>query len=138
MNSLQEYYSDHYPEQCPPKLAYCHTGDLYRFINRNNPVQKDFRSYYDMNPTKDWGVKACEARGLSVVKCGSGVLEMRAAIPALRKKKVSKASISENCGLLGDTPSSSSQRHCTWWVPKSIVEPEKLFVTVNESELYNV
>lgn len=138
MNSLLEYYPEHYPDQCPPKVAHCHTGDLYRFINRNNPDSSDFRSYYDNNPTKDWGVKACEARGLSVVRCGLGVLEMRAAIPALRKKKVSKASVSENCGVLGETPSSSSKRHCTWWIPKTIVEPEKLFVVISESELSNV
>lgn len=138
MNSLPEYYPDHYPEQCPPRVAHYHTGDLYRFINRNNPVPKDFKSYYDINPTKNWGGKACQARGLSVVKCGLGVLEMRDAIPALRKKKVSKASISNNCGMLGDTPSSSSKRHCTWWIPKSILEPEKLFVVIHESELSNV
>jgi hypothetical protein len=131
-------YSDHYPEQCPPEQAYSHAGELFRFINRNNPVPKDFISYYEMNPTKDWGEKACVARGLSVVKCCLGVKEMRAAIPALRKKKVSKANISKNCGLLADTPSSSSQRHCTWWVPKSIVEPNKLFMTIDESELSNV
>jgi hypothetical protein len=138
MNSLPEHYPEHYPEQCPPNMAHYYTGVLYRFINRNHPVPKDFKSKYDINPTEKWGRMACQARGLSVVKSGLGVKDMRDAIPALRKKKVSKASISNNCGMLGDTPSSSSKRHCTWWIPKSILEPEKLFVVIHESELSNV
>lgn len=131
-------WPEHYPDQCPPKQAYYHNGELYRFINRSNPVSKDFRSYYDKDPKKDWGEQACQARGLSVVKCALGVKEMRDAIPALRRKKVSKATITSSCGMLANTPSSTSQRHCTWWVPVSIVDPERLFVAANESELENV
>ncbi|WP_206864597.1 hypothetical protein [Aeromonas hydrophila] len=128
-------WPEHYPEQCPPQKAYFHSGELYRFINRNNPVAKDFESYYEKDPQKDWGNQSCQARGLSVVKSALGIKEMRDAIPSLRRKKVSKAVISLDCGMLADTPSSSSQNHCTWWVPKSISKPEKLFTTTDESEL---
>ncbi len=131
-------WPEHYPDQCPPKEAYHHHGELFRFINRNNPVARDFRSYYELEPQKDWGEKACQARGLSVVKCALGVKEMRASIPALRRKKVSKAIISAECGMLANTPSSTSERHCTWWIPTSLIEPEKMFETANESEPENV
>ena len=131
-------WPEHYPEQCPPKKAFHHQGVLFRFINRNNPVPRDFRSYYELDPEKDWGEQACQARGLSVVKCALGVKEMRDAIPALRRKKVSKAVISMECGMLANTPSSSSERHCTWWIPASLENPEEMFETANESELENV
>lgn len=131
-------WPEHYPQQCPPKEAYYHNGDLFRFINRNNPQSRDFKSYYEMSPEKDWGNKACQARGLSVLKCALGVEEMRDAIPALRRKKVSKAIISSVDGMLANTPSSSSQRHCSWWVPASLGNLDQLFVTANESEFENV
>jgi hypothetical protein len=128
----------HYPDKCPPEDAYFYDGILYRFTNRNNPSARDFKSFYENDPQKNWGELACQARGLSVVKCILGIREMRAAIPALRKKKVSKAIISSNYGMLANTPSSSSQNHCTWWVPQSISEPEQLFTATEESELENV
>jgi hypothetical protein len=131
-------WPDHYPNRCPPKEAYTHHGILYRFINRNEPQSRDFESYYDKDPKKDWGEDACLARGLSVVKCSLGVKDMRNAIPALRKKKISRANITSNCGILANTPSSSSGRHCTWWVSKSISNPQELFEAVNMSEIEDV
>jgi hypothetical protein len=131
MNSWPE----HYPKQCPPENAYLYNGVLFRFINKSNPVARDFKSYYEITPEKEWGDQACQARGLSVVKSLTGVSEMRNAIPALRRKKVSSATISHIHGLLADTPSSSSKRHCTWWMPSSLINPENLFQTANISEI---
>lgn len=131
-------WPEHYPKQCPPESAYVYDGILYRFINRNNPIAKDFKSYYELEPTKDWGAQACQARGLSVLKGLTGVYEMRDAIPALRRKKVSSAKVSHIHGLLADTPSTSSKRHCTWWISSALSNPEDLFQTTSISENVHV
>jgi len=128
----------HYPEQCPPKEAFSFNGNLFRFINRNKPVQKDFKSYYDSKPGHDWNGKECQARGLSVYKTLEDCKEMMEVIPALRKKKLAVAQINENCGLLANTPSTNSERHCTWWIPASIIEPCSIFEQTSVSEACNV
>lgn len=127
-------WPSHYPVQCPPKEAFSFDGSLFRFINRNSPVQKDFKSYYDSKPGQDWKGKACQARGLSVYKTVEDCKEMMDLIPALRKKKLAVAQIDHNCGLLANTPSTHSERHCTWWVSSSLVEPCSIFTKIDLSE----
>lgn len=128
-------WPSHYPTQCPPEEAFTYEGSLYRFINRNNPVPKDFKSYYETKIGNDWGDKACQARGLSVFKTLDDCSEMMRTVPALRKKKVAVATIDSECGLLANTPSTKSKRHCTWWIPKSLSNPCELFEKIDLSEM---
>jgi hypothetical protein len=113
-------------------------GYLYRFLNKNNPVLKDFQSYYASKPTQKWGNKACQARGLSVYQTLDDCKEMIAAVPAMRRKKIASALSNVNYGLLANTPSTTSERHCTWWVPSDFLEPHKKFTIVETRELANV
>lgn len=130
------HWPAHYPEQCPPQEAYSYNGEVFRFINRSTPAVKDFISYYERSPSKAWS-EPCQARGLSVLNCLVGLKEMRKSIPALRRKSICKAEMSHNDGLLANTPSNSSARHKTWWVPLS-VDPIDLFEPFDDSELKNV
>jgi hypothetical protein len=125
-------WPDHYPQSCPPNNSIELNGSVYRFINGANPTERDFYSYYERQPDKDWGVDACKARGLSVLRTFADCGEMRKAIPALRKKRVAKASISIATGLVASTPSNSCEGHCTWWrslQPSDVVE---FFTTFDE------
>lgn len=127
----------HYPEQCPPTDAYKYQGRIFRFTNRTHASVKDFTSHYERKPNENWE-DPCQARGLSVVNCLVGLKEMRKSVPALRRKKICEAVISTDEGVIADTPSNSSKRHKTWWLPMSLENPVEMFFSFDESELSDV
>ena len=110
-------WPQHYPHQCPPEEADVYSGLLFRFINRPHPTLKDFQSYYDLKPDKDWNGKECQARGLSVYKTVEDCRDVAIKVPGLRKKQIAIGTINDSCGLLAHTPSTTSERHFTWWIP---------------------
>lgn len=117
-------WPSHYPESCPPPEATDLIGVVYRFINGANPSEKDFKSHYERQPGENWGNKACEARGLSVLRTPEDCGEMRKAVPALRKKSIAIANIEQSVGVIKVTPSNSCENHCTWWrslMPSDVV-----------------
>ncbi len=108
-------WPDHFPEQCPPGCAEPVSGKVYRFINRTNPKEKDFKSFFELNPGRDWGEKACQARGLSVYKSKDICEQMIDLIPALAKKKLAVAELDPDDGVIAETPSTNSNEHNTLW-----------------------
>lgn len=125
-------WPDHFPSSCPPSHANAVQGTIYRFINGSTPADRDFLSHYEREPAKDWGVEACKARGLSVLRTWSDCGLMRKAVPALRKKKVAIAEVATPVGLIATTSSNSCAGHCTWWrsIPPDQIRP--LFSTCLE------
>ncbi len=115
----------YFPTACPPDSAAELVGTVFRFINGANPVEKDFKSYYELNPSRDWSHDACKARGLSVLRSLADCAAMMEAIPALRKKRIAMAGIESSMGVIASTPSNSCGGHCTWWrhVAPSVVVP---------------
>ena len=122
----------HFPPACPPAHASNLTGTVFRFINGRAPSDRDFVSHYERSPAHDWGMQACQARGLSVVRTWSDCGLMRKAIPALRKKRVAVAHISTQVGVLANTPSNSCTGHNTWWRAPSPTDVCSLFQTFAE------
>lgn len=108
-------WPSHFPQQCPPASAVDLAGTVYRFVNGRSPVNSDFTSHYERDPTKDWGVDACKARGLSILRTWEDCQIMRRGVPALRKKRVAVAGIETSVGLVAVTASNSCDGHCTWW-----------------------
>lgn len=123
-------WPDHYPNECPPSEAKEPDCNLFRFTNRKNPNERDFKSYYEIHTNKEWGDKACIARGLSVFCSMSDCIAMKAAIPAMKKKYISVATILPNgSGLVVQTPSQNSERHHTFWTKLSHEKLKELFIT---------
>ncbi|MDH1235147.1 MULTISPECIES: hypothetical protein [Stutzerimonas stutzeri group] len=116
-------WPDHYPEQCPPSVAAAVSGKVFRFTNRTNPKPQDFRSFYEISPTKDWGNMACNARGLSVFSTHEDCIAAAEISPALRKKRLSVAELPRGAGVLAETPSNNTQNHKTFW---SLMDAETL------------
>nr|WP_320049639.1 hypothetical protein [uncultured Desulfuromonas sp.] len=123
MEEKTTMWPEHYPEKCPPAEAKNVSGQVYRFTNRSSPKCKDFLSYYDLKPEKDWGSKACQARGLSVYTTVEDCETAVAAVPALRRKKLCVAVLSADTGVIAHTPSNNHYNHKTLW---SLVGAEEL------------
>jgi len=105
----------HYPIKCPPAIAETVSGVIYRFTTRATPNLKDFHSYYEHNPNRDWGSDACNARGLSVFTCAKACELFRKRVPAMKKKKLASATLNSSDGLILNTPSNISDNHHTFW-----------------------
>ena len=105
-------WPDHFPENCPPDSAVPVTGIVYRFVD--NLEEIDFFSFYDLDPTKNWG-NACKARGLSVFRSQEVTESMAAILPSLRRKQLAKAELTAGDGVIGHTPSRNTAEHYTFW-----------------------
>lgn len=116
-------WPEHFPKQCPPPDATPPSGNVFRFINRTSPKEKDFFSYYVLKPDEVWGDKACNARGLSVYTSEADCVAAASAVPALKKKHISVAILPENSGVITSTPSMKTKNHKTFW---SILEAKEL------------
>ena len=108
-------WPEHYPGKCPPDHAVSVSGNIYRFTNSTNPKRRDFSSYYELKPGCDWGNKACDVRGLSVYRTEEDCIAAAAAVPALKKKHIAKASLLPSCGVIAPTNSNCTKYHNTFW-----------------------
>jgi hypothetical protein len=124
-------FPEYYPEQCPPSEAKDVDGNVFRFTARNTPHKRDFLSFYELSPDKNWDADTCQAMGLSVFPSISACHEMQSKIPALRKKKIASANLNNSHGKFAHTPSTNSKRHMTWWVSSELSEPWILFSNVD-------
>lgn len=116
-------WPDHYPEQCPPRLAAAVSGKLFRFTSKASPKPRDFISYYENSPSKDWGHMACNARGLSVFSTYEDCVAASKLVPALKKKSLCVAELPSSAGVVAETPSQNTQNHKTFW---SLLDAENL------------
>ncbi len=130
-------WPDHYPEQCPPESAEPVSGKVYRFVNRTNPKERDFKSNYEQRPGTDWGNQGCQARGLSVFRTIEACDDMAEQVPALAKKKLAVANLSQNDGVIAETPSRNSSKHNTLWPLLDAKEMANRFKSVDIEEAAN-
>lgn len=131
MEDKNSVWPDHYPEKCPPEDAEEVSGTVYRLTNRTNPKHKDFLSCFERNPGKNWGEKACQARGLSVFTSEEDCKAASAAVPALRKKKLCVADLPSVSGLIAPTPSKNTYNHKTLWPLFSAQELADIFIPID-------
>jgi len=123
MEGVAMKWPNHYPEQCPPAQAIAVSGKIFRFTGRATPKPRDFRSFYEISPSEDWGSLACNARGLSVFSTKEDCVAAAEVCPALRKKCLCVAELPNTAGLLAETPSKNTQNHKTFW---SLLDADKL------------
>lgn len=119
-------WPDYFPEQCPPKMASFTNGSVYRFIGGERPQEKDFIPYLIFSNRIIIGDR-CQACGLSVFKTQVGIQQFSRRIPAFRNKRIATAALEPSMGKILETPSLQSKDHCTWWLPKHLKEPWRLF-----------
>lgn len=124
-------WPDHYPQLCPPSQAVPSDGHIYRFTYGAMPEAKDFRSFYDGAPNKDWGDLACQARGLSVYPTLEACREAANKVPSLAKKKLAAGSLQGSYGMVAETPSKNTSNHMTWWVGSNCPDPVTFFAPVD-------
>lgn len=128
----------HYPEMCPPGDAENVAGMVYRFTSKTIPKFSDFISYYELKPDKDWGDKACQARGLSVYTTEEDCRAARAAVPALKKKKLCVAELPAEAGVIALTPSKNTTNHKTFWSLLGAEELSEIFIPLETMEVAHV
>jgi len=128
-------WPDHYPEKCPPDDAENVSGVVYRFTNRTNPKHRDFLSYYELKPAKDWGKKACQARGLSVYTSEEDCKTAISLVPALKKKKLCIAELGSESGVIAPTPSKNNYNHKTLWPLISAQDLAEIFMPMDNSKV---
>ena len=129
--TLEMYlWPSHYPHSCPPSDADPASGEIYRFTYKASPAAKDFKSFYDADPTKDWGEMACQARGLSVYPTLEACREAARKVPSLAKKRLAVGVMQGSYGMVAQTPSKNTSNHMTWWVSPSCPDPTMFFVPV--------
>lgn len=82
-------------------------------------MPEDFLSWREENPGKELfpGMTECQACGLSVYTSFNEAKRLKPIVPKLRKMKIAKG-ILDGMGKIKSTPSSTSQLHHTWWIPK--------------------
>lgn len=110
----QQAYNNGFPAQCPPVGAEYVTRDLYKAINGRQPNQRDFDSFAEKDRPGTDKMK-CNSWGLSVWPDMAAVEHGRSAIPAFRKKKIIRFSVTPNDGCLAYTPSAAQPDHHTFW-----------------------
>ncbi len=122
-------WPSHFPHNCPPKNAKPASGDVFRLVKKNRPVDNDFLSQAKRQPDKDFKEKQCQACGLSVYRDINDIRKMRNRVRPMRKRKIAKGTLSSNLGRILDTPS-YEKTHMTWWVPVG-VSPKSVFSIVS-------
>lgn len=115
-----------YPPNCPPPNSSPATGEVFRYIEGEDPESDDFRSYKESRPTEDFGRNECRSRGVSVYRDLADLAALARRNAAYRAKRVAVATLTPDSGVTLPTPNRNSPSHVTWWVPRA-VEASALF-----------
>lgn len=110
----QNIYDDRLPKQCPPVEAERVNSTLYKAIDGDQPVIRDFHSFAERG-RKNTDPQKCISWGLSVWPDMNAVMHGRDAIPYFRTKKIIQFSITPEDGCVGYTPSATQPDHHTFW-----------------------
>ena len=110
-------WRDHLPENCPPDDAIPTNGVVYRFAGRKNFDERDFLSYREIYPEKEYDSE-CIASGISIFTERAGIDRLLKRIPAKRRrrKRVIKGILKPEYGKMKNTPSYTHKSHHTWWL----------------------
>jgi hypothetical protein len=123
-------WPEHFPESCPPDMALDPNGEVYRFVSKDPPSEKDFISMRLRKPQEKFEdlEKECRACGLSVLSTLEDIEKMRRRLPPMKKKLIAIGNLGSKHGKILHTPSFESSHH-TWWVPRNIY-PWKIFKVI--------
>jgi hypothetical protein len=105
-------FPKHFPEDCPPKAAKPVKGEIFRFIRKKVPEDRDFKSHFVLE-IKFEPDKLCEACGCSVYLSEEDARAKAEKTPYLKGKKLAKAKLSPEWGRIAQT---FDPPHHTWWL----------------------
>lgn len=124
-------YPDFFPQSCPPEDAELKKIEVYRFCEAETISEKDFKSFYEMNPERF--KNKIMAYGLSVYLNITDLESARNKSPRLRKMKSYAVGLTYICtGKIKHTFSKNNPGHYTWWLFDGI-KPQNYFKSVNFS-----
>lgn len=118
-DSAMTDWPDWFPPNCPPPEAADASGEFYRLVSEDPPVEADFRSNRELADAGEaratWPEsKECQACGLSVTETLADAEATRKAFGALRKKRIAVGAVDGDGKLLA-TPSRKAPSHHSWW-----------------------
>jgi hypothetical protein len=127
--------SEKFPPNCPPRQANEASGEVYRLVDSDPPVDKDFLSLYELYPNKrgEDPDTECQRSGLSVHTEKSSASKLIKRIPKFKNKKIAVGQLTPDLGLILNTPSRKNDSHHTWWVPAG-KKPSMVFQVVDISK----
>lgn len=110
-------WPSHFPNDCPPEDSQSANGEFYRLVRHNPPKERDFKSYREEQPEREYkDIPECQLVGLSVYSDLDGIIRLLERIPALRKKRrPAKGELIPDLGRIKNTGKDKS--HHTWWLP---------------------
>jgi len=109
-------WPDFFPSDCPPSDSKPASGIVYRLIDGTTPKERDFKSYRELYPTRQFPVPECQSCSLSVYSDEKDIDRLRRRIPATRKKKLSWGELNSSFGRILHTPRNGDTHH-SWWLP---------------------
>jgi len=112
-------WPEYFPEDCPPEDAEATTRTLFRFADKFPLGERDRKSKREINPDKEpFGDKEleCKACGLSLFSDLEAMREMMKRVKGFRQSRIIRCHITENDGLLKETPGMQNKSHCTLWI----------------------
>lgn len=116
------------PPACPPPEARFCEGVIYRFVKCLDA--DSFTTHFEKYPGRDWGIKLCEAHGLSICRTLEAARTLQGRVPGMAKKQIAVA----GCLIAGGVTlqTGSEPLHHTWWA--DFFEPA-VFTLVDEEGL---
>lgn len=125
----EEFFPDKSNYQCPPLGANIYAGFVFRFCHESIPCKEDFKLVSSNSKFrekhKDNYSLLCQGSGLSSYLCfedaEENLLRMKKKSSGMNKrfKGIGKVKISENDGVIKETPSKNTYNHHTWWKTKN-------------------
>lgn len=115
-----ETWPENFPPDCPPTDAEPASGQYYRLVANDPPKESDFYSHLDWQERgrfrgREWPDRRIAA-GVSVFKVRAEAEKLKAAVPAMRNKKIALGDVTGS-GRMKNTPSHTGPSHHTWWRP---------------------
>lgn len=104
-------YFESLPVSCPPAIAGPFVGAVYR-LTADPPVDSDFLSHRQLEPTKSFHADECQVRSLSVFTSLDSAKRIHA-LPAHSHKKVTRLNLDAASGVTMKT--GKDAHHHSWW-----------------------
>lgn len=109
-----------FPANCPPQQATRAGGPAYRFLSPGSatPSAVDFRQFRHEAPHRRIVPDLeCQSCGVSINPIRQEALDLRAAVPGFRNRKLALGELTPAMGRTLPTPSPlAGQHHLTWWL----------------------
>ena len=107
------------PQSCPPQEAVCaDVSPVYRLIDGDIPVARDFLSHKELYPQKRYPkTQQCKATALSFFNSVEAAMDAKNSSKGLRSKKISEGKITKECGT---HELNNSTGHISLWQFKDV------------------